>query len=99
MQRTKEIGIRKVMGASVTNILNLLSRDFLKLVIISFFIAAPVSWYFMQKWLIDFAYRTTISWKVFLVAGVIAMLIAIITISFQALKAAISNPIDSLKTE
>ena len=99
MQRTKEIGIRKVMGASVTNILNLLSRDFLKLVVISFFIAAPVSWYFMQKWLIDFAYRTTISWWVFIAAGVIALLIAIITISYQALKAAISNPVNSLRTE
>jgi putative ABC transport system permease protein len=99
MQRTKEIGIRKVMGASVSNILYLLSRDFLKLVVISFFVAAPLSWYVMQKWLIDFAYRTTISWKVFLVAGVIAMFIAIITVSFQALKAAISNPVNSLRTE
>jgi putative ABC transport system permease protein len=99
MQRTKEIGIRKVMGASVSNILYLLSRDFLKLVVISFFVAAPLSWYVMQKWLIDFAYRTTISWKVFLVAGVIAMFISIITVSFQALKAAISNPVNSLRTE
>ncbi len=99
MQRTKEIGIRKVMGASVSSILNLLSRDFLKLVAISFFVAAPISWYFMQEWLMDFAYRTTIGWWVFIVAGVIAMLIALITVSFQALKAAIANPIKSLKTE
>lgn len=99
MQRTKEIGIRKVMGASVSNILNLLSFDFLKLVVVSFFVAAPFSWYFMNKWLIDFAYRTTISWWVFIVAGVIALLIAVITVSFQALKAAITNPIKSLRTE
>lgn len=99
MQRTKEIGIRKVMGASVSNILNLLSRDFLKLVVISFFVAIPVSWYFMQKWLIDFAYRTTISWWVFMAAGVIALFIAIITVSFQALKAAMSNPVNSLRSE
>ncbi len=99
MQRTKEIGIRKVMGASVSNILNLLSRDFLKLVVISFFVATPVSWYFMQEWLMDFAYRTTIGWWVFIVAGVIATLIALITVSFQALNAAIANPIKSLKTE
>ncbi len=99
MQRTKEIGIRKVMGASVSSILNLLSRDFLKLVVISFFVATPVSWYFMQKWLMDFAYRTNIGWWVFVVAGVIAILIALITISFQSIKAARSNPIKSLKTE
>jgi len=99
MQRTKEIGIRKVMGASITNILYLLSRDFLKLVILSFFVAAPLSWYFIQKWLINFAYRTTISWWVFIAAGGIAVLIAIITVSFQSIKAAMSNPVKSLRTE
>lgn len=99
MQRTREIGIRKVMGASVSNILNLLSKEFLKLVIISFFIAAPVAWYFMHKWLDDFAYRTPISWWVYAAAGILAVLIAVITISFQAFRAAVANPVKSLRTE
>ena len=99
MQRTREIGIRKVMGASVTNIIKLLSKDFLTLVIISFFIAAPVAWYFMDKWLLDFAYRTNISWWVFLVSGVIALLIALFTISFLSIRAAIANPVKNLRTE
>jgi putative ABC transport system permease protein len=99
MQRTREIGIRKVMGASVSNIINLLSKEFLKLVIISFFIAAPVAWYFMHKWLNDFAYRTHISWWIFAAAGSLALLIAIITISFQAFRAAVANPVKSLRTE
>lgn len=99
MQRTREIGIRKVMGASVSNIINLLSKEFLNLVIISFFIAAPVAWYFMNKWLLDFAYRTNISWWVFAGAGMLAVLIALLTISFQAFKAAVANPVKSLRTE
>jgi putative ABC transport system permease protein len=99
MQRTREIGIRKVMGASVSNIINLLSKEFLKLVIISFFIAAPVAWYFMNKWLLDFAYRTSISWWVFAGAGILAVLIALLTISFQAFKAAVANPVKALRTE
>jgi putative ABC transport system permease protein len=99
MQRTKEIGIRKVMGASVSNILNLLSRDFLLLVIISFFVAAPVAWYFMSEWLKDFHYRTDIGWWVFAVAGVLAVIIAVGTISFMAVKAAVANPVKSLRTE
>jgi len=99
MQRTKEIGIRKVMGASVSGIINLLSKEFLTLVILSFFIAMPVAWYFMHTWLKDFAYRTNISWWVFVLAGVLAIMIALITVSFQAIKAAVANPVKSLRTE
>ncbi len=98
-QRTKEIGIRKVLGASVGGITALLSKDFLKLVIVSIVIASPIAWWAMNKWLQDFEYRVSVDWVVFIVAGIIAMLIAIITISFQAIKAAISNPVKSLRTE
>ena len=98
-QRTKEISIRKVMGASVSNILNLLSKEFLKLVVISFCIAAPIAYYFMHEWLQGFAYRTRIYWWVFALAAVLALLVAFATISFQAIKAAIANPAESLRTE
>ncbi|HEX6172266.1 MAG TPA: ABC transporter permease, partial [Chitinophagaceae bacterium] len=99
LQRTKEVGIRKVLGASVQNILFLLSTDFLKLIIIALFIAVPVGWWVMHSWLQDFAYRISVQWWVFIVAAVIAVLIAFFTISSQAIKAAVTNPVKSLRTE
>ena len=99
IQRTREIGVRKVLGASVSNIINLLSFDFLKLVLISFIIASPVAWISMHKWLGDFAYRTSLSWWMFIFAGIAAIVIAFGTISFQAIKAAIANPVKSLRSE
>jgi putative ABC transport system permease protein len=97
--RIKEIGVRKVLGASVTNITTLLSKDFLKLVIISLLIASPLAWWAMHIWLQGFAYRVSIEWWVFALAGVSALLIALLTVSFQAIKAAIANPVKSLRTE
>jgi len=98
-QRVKEIGVRKVLGASVPHVVGLLSKDFLKLVIIALILATPVAWYVMNEWLKDFAYRVEIQWWIFLVAAVIAIIIAFVTISTQAIKAAISNPVKSLRTE
>jgi putative ABC transport system permease protein len=98
-QRTKEIGVRKVLGASIMNIAGMLSLDFIKLVCISILIASPVAWYLMQKWLQDFAYRINIQWWVIAIAGFAAILIAFITISFQSIKAAIANPVNSLRSE
>jgi len=98
-QKTKEIGIRKVLGASVTGIVGMLSKDFLTLVVIAAVIAFPVAWLAMHRWLNDFAYRVNIGWWVFVMAGVIALLIALLTISFQSIKAAIANPVKSLRTE
>lgn len=98
-QRTKEIGIRKVLGATVTGVTSMLSKDFLKLVFIAALIAFPLSWWAMNKWLQSFTYRIHISWWIFLVAGVTTILIALITVSFQAIKAAVANPVDSLRSE
>jgi putative ABC transport system permease protein len=99
LQRTKEIGVRKVLGASVSSIVGLLSREFLKLVLIAFVTALPISWYAMHQWLEGFAYRIPIGWWVFAIAGLSAILIAFATISFQAIKAALANPVKSLRTE
>ena len=98
-QRTKEIGVRKVLGASVSNIVFLLSKDFIRLVIIAFVIASPVAWFVMNNWLQNFAYRINISWWFFALAGILAVMVAFFTISFQAIKAAIANPVKSLRTE
>jgi ABC-type antimicrobial peptide transport system permease subunit len=98
-QRTKEIGIRKVLGASVNNILLLISKDFLKLVLLSICIASPIAWYAMNKWLQDFAYSIKIEWWVFVLTGLIALAIAFVTISFQSIKAALVNPVKSLRSE
>jgi putative ABC transport system permease protein len=99
LQRTKEIGIRKILGASTQNLLFILSKDFLLLVFIAFIIAIPVAWWIMHNWLENFAYRINIYWWVFAIAGIAALFIALITISFQAIKAAIANPVKSLRTE
>lgn len=98
-QRVKEIGVRKVLGATVSSITLMLGKDFIKLVGISIVIATPVAWWAMNRWLQDFAYRTELQWWIFFVAGFIAMLIAVVTVSFQAIKAAIANPVKSLRTE
>ena len=98
-QRTKEIGIRKVLGASVQNVLLLVSKEFLLLVGIAFIISVPVTWWAMHAWLQDFAYRINISAWVFVIAGILAILIALLTVSFQAIKAAVANPVKSLSTD
>ena len=98
-QRTKEIGVRKVLGASVSNIVLLLSKDFIKLVLIAFLIASPVAWYVMHNWLSDFTYRINISAWIFIGAGLLAVIIAVATISFQSIRAAVANPVKSLRTE
>jgi putative ABC transport system permease protein len=98
-QRTKEIGIRKVLGATVPNIVGLLTRDFIVLVCIAIVIAVPLAYWGIQKWLQDFAFRIDIGWAAFVIAGAAAILIALITVSFQAIRAAIANPVKSIRTE
>jgi ABC-type antimicrobial peptide transport system permease subunit len=98
-QRSKEIGIRKVMGASISSVVNLLSKDFLKLVIIAIVISIPLAWFLMSNWLKDYTYRIDIRWWMFAYAILTATSIAIITVSFQAIKAARTNPVKSIRTE
>ena len=98
-QRKKEIGIRKVLGASVINIVGLLSKDFLMLVVLALVIATPIAYYLTNEWLQEFAYRVDIQWRVFVLAGLLAIIIALATISFQSLRAAMANPVKSLRNE
>ncbi len=95
----KEIGIRKVNGATIPQVLALLNKDFVKWIGVAFVIAVPVSWYTMNQWLEGFAYRTTLSWWVFALAGISALLIALLTVSWQSFQAAVTNPVDSLRDE
>ena len=97
--KTKEIGIRKVLGATVTNIVQLLAKDFVSLVIISLVIAVPIGWWAMNSWLQDFVFRINIAWWVFVLAGGLAILIAVLTVSMHAIRAALTNPVKSLKEE
>jgi putative ABC transport system permease protein len=98
-QRTKEIGIRKVLGAAVSRIMLLISREFIILIAIAFIVAVPAGYYFINKWLQEFAYRVDIAWWMFALAGVLTILVAIVTMSFRTMKAALANPVKSLRTE
>ncbi|HQD09533.1 MAG TPA: FtsX-like permease family protein, partial [Flavihumibacter sp.] len=98
-QRTKEIGIRKVLGASVAGVVAMLSADFLRLILLAMVIASPIAWWGMQQWLHDFAYRIDIKWWMFAVSGLLALVIALLTIGFHALRAAHANPVNALRSE
>jgi len=98
-QRTKEIGVRKVLGATVLTIWRLLSKDFVTLIFIAIIIATPIAWYFMSKWLQGYQYRTSIAWWAFAIAGIGAIIITLLTVSYQSIKAALANPVKSLRTE
>ncbi len=98
-QRNKEISIRLVLGATLQNIFRLLTDQFIKLVLISFVVAVPLSWYVMQKWLEDYEYKIKIGWEVFAVAGIVSVIIALLTVSYQSIRAALTNPANSLRTE
>ena len=98
-QRTKEIGIRKVLGATTESIVSLLSKDFIKFVLIAFLVATPLAYFFMEKWLQDFAYRIDLQWWVFLLAGGLALIVAFFTVGFQSIKAALANPVEALRSE
>ncbi len=98
-QRTKEIAIRKVLGASAGSVVGLISKDFVRLVLVSIIVAWPVAWYAMNKWLQNFAYRIEIGWWVFVLAGGLALVIALLTVSTQAIRAALANPVESLRYE
>ena len=98
-QRAKEISIRKVLGASVVSIVELLSKDFIKLILIGLIIATPLSWFGMNKWLENYAFRVEIEWWMFAIAALIAILIALMTISFQSIRAALANPINALNQD
>jgi len=99
VQRIKEVGIRKVLGASVGGVVYLFSKEFIILITIAFIIASPVAWYFMNQWLQDYVYRINISWWIFIVGGISSIIIALMTVSFQAIKAALANPVKSLRSE
>ena len=99
VQRIKEVGIRKVLGASIGSIVYLFSKEFILLIFIAFLIAAPLAWYFMNQWLQDYAFRIDISWWIFVVGGLTSILVALATVSYRAIRAAVVNPVDSLRSE
>ncbi|MDM8173035.1 FtsX-like permease family protein [Olivibacter sp. 47] len=98
-QRVKELGVRKVLGASTMHIVRLLSNDFVKLICVAILIASPVAWWMMNRWLANFAYRMDIPWWIFVVAGLVAMIIALLTLSWQAVRASLANPVESLRDD